>query len=54
MAMIRVVLVDDHPVVRSGMRHRLEKTSDSVVVGETGEGFAALRLINELTADVVV
>jgi len=54
MHMIRVVLVDDHPVVRSGIRHLLEKTSDIVVVGETGEGSEALRLIDELAPDVVL
>jgi DNA-binding NarL/FixJ family response regulator len=54
MAIIRVVLVDDHPVVRSGIRHLLEKTSDIVVVGETGEGFEASRLIDELAPDVVL
>ena len=54
MAMIRVVLVDDHPVVRSGIRHLLEKTSDIVVVGETGEGSEAMRLIDELAPDVVL
>ena len=54
MAMIRVVLVDDHPIVRSGIRHLLEKTSDIVVVGETGEGSEAIRLIDELSPDVVL
>lgn len=54
MTMIRVVLVDDHPVVRSGIRHLLEKTSDIVVVGETGEGSEAMRLIGELAPDIVL
>lgn len=54
MTMIRVILVDDHPVVRSGIRHLLEKTSDIVVVGESGEGSEALRLIDELAPDVVL
>jgi DNA-binding NarL/FixJ family response regulator len=52
--MIRVVLIDDHPVVRSGIRHLLEKTPDIVVVGETGEGSEAMRLIDELAPDVVL
>jgi len=52
--MIRVVLVDDHPVVRSGIRHLLEKTSDIVVVGESGEGSEAMRLIDELAPDIVL
>src|SRR5215211_270583 len=54
MAMIRVVLVDDHPIVRSGIRYLLEKTSDIVVVGETGEGSEAIGLIDELAPDVVL
>jgi DNA-binding NarL/FixJ family response regulator len=54
MAMIRVVLVDDHPVVRMGIRNLLEKADDIVVVGETGEGSEAIHLINEHAPDVVL
>ncbi len=35
---IRIVLADDHPVVRRGIRSMLEKASDLVVVGEAGGG----------------
>ena len=51
---VNVLLVDDHPVVRSGIRTLLEKSPDITVVGETSSGMEALRLANDLTPDVVV
>jgi len=52
--MIRVVLVDDHPVVRAGMRAVLEKAEDMLVVAEGGDGEAALRLAGEYRPEVLV
>ena len=51
---IRVILADDHPAVRRGIRRMLEKVSNILVVGEAASGVAALQLVHELTPDVLV
>ena len=51
---IRVILADDHPMVRRGIRRVLEKTSNILVVGEVGTGTAALCLVQELEPDVLL
>ncbi len=51
---IRVILVDDHPIVRNGIRGLLEKASDIQIVGEADNGEAALRLVEEGNADVLL
>jgi len=53
-AMIRVVLVDDQPLVRAGFRMLLEVEDDIAVVGEAGDGQAALELVTETVPDVVL
>jgi two-component system, NarL family, nitrate/nitrite response regulator NarL len=50
----RVILADDHPLVRRGIRKILEKTSGILVVGEADTGTAALRLVQELVPDVLL
>lgn len=52
--MIRVVLVDDQTLVRSGIRGLLELTDDIEVIGEAGNGSEAVKLIAELHPDVVL
>ena len=51
---IRVLLVDDHAVVRSGLSFFLSTTDDIEVVGEAADGEQALRLCAQLHPDVVV
>jgi DNA-binding NarL/FixJ family response regulator len=54
MAVIRVVLADDHPVARAGIRKFLEKESDIQVVGEASTGEEALDLVKKLSPDVLL
>jgi len=51
---IRILLADDHEVVRDGVRALLEKQTDMQVVGEAADGREAARLADELGPDVVV
>lgn len=52
--MIRVLLVDDHPVVRTGFRLLLQSHAELSVAGEADSGEAACRSYVELDPDVVV
>ncbi|MDX1570425.1 MAG: UvrY/SirA/GacA family response regulator transcription factor [Xanthomonadales bacterium] len=52
--MIRLVLVDDHDIVRTGISYIIEKEADIEIVGEAGDGEKGLQLIRELKPDVVL
>jgi len=52
--MIRVAIVDDHDLVREGIRAILEKDPAFTVVGEAGDGQEAIRLVNQTHPDVVL
>ena len=51
---IRIILVDDHPVVREGLRSILSSFPEVIVVGEAGSGREAIDVARELKPDVVV
>jgi len=52
--MIRIAIVDDHDLVREGIRAILEQDPMFQVVGETGDGQEAVRLANRLRPDVML
>jgi DNA-binding NarL/FixJ family response regulator len=51
---LRVVLADDHAVVREGLRALIDRQADMEVVGEAGDGRAAIEATERLRPDVVV
>jgi DNA-binding NarL/FixJ family response regulator len=50
----RILIADDHGIVRKGLRLQLEQNSDFEVVGEATEGREAVRMAEELLPDVVI
>jgi DNA-binding NarL/FixJ family response regulator len=54
MSKISVLLVDDHPVVRSGIRSLLQSAPDIELVGEAASGEEALRLVDETHPAVLI
>ncbi len=51
---IRIVITDDHPLLRQALRNVLEKQNDFDVIAEAGDGEEAIKLTTELLPDVVI
>jgi two-component system response regulator NreC len=51
---LRILIVDDHPFVREGLKRLIHEQPDMLVVGEAGDGREALRLAKERLPDVAV
>lgn len=54
MTVIRTLIVDDHPLVRDGLKARFNRTDEVKVIGEACDGLQALKLVKELKPDVVL
>ena len=51
---VTVLLVDDHPIVRQGLRNLLDSMPDFKVVGEAGDGLQALEMVEKVQPQVLV
>jgi len=51
---IRILLAEDHKIMREGLRSLLEKQPDMEVIAEAGDGREALRLVQETSPNIVV
>ncbi len=51
---VRILLADDHTIIRQGLHSLLEKEADMEVVGEAEDGRKALQLVRQLVPDIVV
>ena len=54
MTLIRVLVVDDHAILRDGIRSLLERQKDMLVVGEAANGLEALQQVEALAPDIVL
>ena len=52
--MQRILLVDDHPLIRQGLRTLLDEHDDVIVIGEAGNGVEAVSMAAEMQPDVIV
>ncbi len=52
--MVKIVLADDHTVVRKGIRDFLSTESDFDIVGEAGDGLETVNLVTNLKPDILV
>jgi two-component system, NarL family, response regulator NreC len=54
MSLVRVIIADDHPFLRTGLRHVLEEHPEFRVVGEAADGLEALQLVDREKPDVAI
>lgn len=54
MSNIKVLLADDHQIVREGIAHLLENLGDMDIVGQAGDGHEAVKLTTELQPDILI
>lgn len=52
--MVRILLADDHPLIRTGLHTTLEQEEDLVVIGEAANGTETYRLCRELSPDILL
>ena len=52
--MIRILLIDDHTLFRSGVKALLQRQPDFEVVGEASDGLEGVKLVEQVEADVVL
>jgi two-component system response regulator NreC len=51
---VTLVVADDHPIVRQGLRHLLEAEAEFQIVGEAGDGIEAIRLVERFKPNILV
>jgi two-component system, NarL family, response regulator DegU len=54
MSKIRVIIADDHAIMRVGIRNILSRSNEITVVGEASNGAEAIDLVNEMNPDVLI
>lgn len=51
---VTILLADDHPIVRQGLRHLLEEESDIMIVGEASDGLQAVQLAEKFKPNILI
>ncbi|MCC9396074.1 response regulator transcription factor, partial [Enterobacter hormaechei subsp. steigerwaltii] len=51
---IKIILIDDHTLFRSGIKSLLSRQHDFEVIGEAADGLSGIKMINRLQPDVVL
>ncbi len=54
MGKTKIILVDDHNIVREGIRNSFQKEDNFIVIGEADTGRAAIELVSLSTPDIVI